>query len=26
MESDLEVMRKEKSLADNGYKVKNYFE
>jgi GDPmannose 4,6-dehydratase len=26
MESDLEVMRKEKSLADSGYKVKNYYE
>lgn len=26
MESDLDLMRQEKSLADNGYKVKNYFE
>ena len=26
MESDLEVMRKEKSLSDSGYKVKNYYE
>ena len=26
MESDLLVMRKEKSLADSGYKVKNYYE
>lgn len=26
MESDLEIMRKEKSLANSGYKVKNYYE
>ncbi|MGE0636678.1 MAG: GDP-mannose 4,6-dehydratase [Bacteroidia bacterium] len=26
MESDLLLMRKEKSLADSGYKVKNYYE